>query len=115
MSEIEGQREHGRKKPRGEEEQAELPVRYLHANGETRFARRWSGDRPGRRVTTARMAAGKGETGEKPFISSFRLCCHLLSPLTLRSTPGRALRRAGSLKGRTDMSSRQGHQTDNKR
>lgn len=40
-------------------------LRYLHANGETRFARRWSGVRLGRRVRKARRVAGKGETGGK--------------------------------------------------
>ncbi len=40
-------------------------LRYLHANGETRFVRRWNGVRPGRRVRRARRAAGKGETGGK--------------------------------------------------
>ncbi|KAK5856237.1 hypothetical protein PBY51_007846 [Eleginops maclovinus] len=40
-------------------------LRYLHANGETRFVRRWSGVRPGRRVRRARRAAEKGETGGK--------------------------------------------------
>ena len=40
-------------------------LRYLHANGETRFARRRSGVRPGRKVRRARRAAGRGETGGK--------------------------------------------------
>ncbi|KAK1876968.1 Olfactory receptor 2AG1 [Dissostichus eleginoides] len=158
------EREHGRRGPRGEEEQAELPVRYLHANGETRFARRWSEVRPGRKVRRARRAAGKARAS--PLVFSpltpplpmgrqrshltaepyclFLLCCHPLSPLTLQSAPGRALwmrvgfggsrewiiasmlarhpsrphhpdtqNSYGSLKGRMDVSSRQGHQTDN--
>lgn len=37
----------------------------LHVNGGTRFARRWSGVRPGRRVRRARRVAGKGEKGGK--------------------------------------------------
>lgn len=40
-------------------------LRYLHANGETRFARRWSGVRHGRRAKRARRAAGRDETGGK--------------------------------------------------
>lgn len=40
-------------------------LRYLHANGETRFARRWSGVHPGRRVRRARRVAGKGEADGK--------------------------------------------------
>jgi len=35
---------------------------YLRVNGETRFARRWSEVRSGRRAMRARRAAGKGET-----------------------------------------------------
>lgn len=37
----------------------------LHVNGGTRFVRRWSGVRLGRRVKRARRAAGRGETGGK--------------------------------------------------
>lgn len=40
-------------------------LEQLHANGGTRFARRWNGVRPGRKVRRARRAAGKGETGGK--------------------------------------------------
>lgn len=40
-------------------------LELLHVNGETRFARRWSGVRPGRRVRKARRVAGKGEADGK--------------------------------------------------
>lgn len=39
-------------------------VRYLHGNGETRSAKRWSGVHLGRRAKKGRRAAGKGEVDE---------------------------------------------------
>lgn len=41
------------------------PLRYLHVNGGTRFAKHWNGVHPGRRARRARRAAEKGETGGK--------------------------------------------------
>lgn len=39
--------------------------KYLHANGETRFARRWNGVHPGRRVRRVRRTAERDEVDEK--------------------------------------------------
>lgn len=40
-------------------------LKYLHANEETRFAKRWNEVHPGRMVKRARRAAGRGETDAK--------------------------------------------------